>query len=331
MDLSVIIPAYNAKDYIAACLRSVTCCPKTDFEMECIVVSDGSVDDTEAIVKRYIERDKRIKLVVKENSGVSETRNVGLAYATGKYIMFLDSDDCLVEDAWEYLIRVIKSKEADYMAFSYITLYENGKMKPHMLPLSADESVDMQEGQNLMLASSEFNTCWGKLFLKSIIEEHQIRFRKNLPIGEDFLFVLEYFSYCESYYMSKAMILYYLQRSGSAMRSYSMEQRLDFMKVLYGQNRLIVDRYHDEALLHRMQVYYLRVLTNLFYEFAKIHRGKELQGIYRKTLMHETVQRILNEVPINEIYSGLKKFEYQLLRNQKTGLAAAYFRLKAKL
>ena len=204
-------------------------------------------------------------------------------------------------------------------------------MKPHTLPITEDESTDMQEGQSLMFASSEFNTCWGKLFLRSIIEEHQIRFRKNLPIGEDFLFVLEYFSYCESYYMSKAMVLYYLQRSGSAMRSYSMEQRLAFTKELYEENRRIVDRYHDEQLLKQMQIYYLRVLTNLFYEFAKIYKGEDLKSMYQKALEHEVVQRILSEVPSAEIPSKMKLFEYQLLQGGKLNLLVAYFRFKARL
>lgn len=331
MDLSVIIPAYNAQDYIATCLRSVTRCPKQNIEIECIVVSDGSRDDTEDIVKRYIERDDRIKLITKENSGVSETRNVGLDSASGKYIMFLDSDDCLVEDVWDYLIMVIRGQYADYMAFSYITLYENGKMKPHLLPISQDESTDMQEGQSLMLASSEFNTCWGKLFLRDKIEEHHIRFQKDLPIGEDFLFVLEYFSYCETYYMSKAMVLYYLQRSGSAMRSYSMEQRLEFMKLLYTRNRSIVNQYHDDKLLRQMQIYYLRVLTNLCYEFAKVYKGQELKEIYQNTLNHDCVQRILEEVPASDIHSGLKRFEYQLLRYQKISMMEFYFGLKSRI
>lgn len=331
MDVSIIIPAYNAQDYIAACLRSVTRCPKTDFEMECIVVSDGSTDETASIVRRYIQRDSRIRLIEKENGGVSDTRNVGLDHATGRYIMFLDSDDCLVEDAWEYLITVMRGQYADYMAFSYITLYESGKMKAQLLPLEEGECTDEQIAQELMLASSEFNTCWGKLFLREYIEENQIRFRKNLPIGEDFLFVLEYFSHCKTYYMSKAMVLYYLQRSGSAMRSYSMEQRLEFLKLLYTENRKIVDQIADKTLLEKMQVYYLRVVTNLFYEYAKKNKGAQLKAIYQATLQNEVVSRILQEVSAESNLSKLKRFEYKMLKNHKLGALVAYYRLKAKL
>lgn len=232
MDLSIIIPAYNAQDYIAACLRSVVTCSKEAIDIECIVVNDGSKDDTESIVKRYIQRDSRIKLVNKDNGGVSDTRNCGLEHACGRYIMFLDADDKFAEDAWEYIIPIVHQEKYDFAAFSYYTWYENGKIVPQDLPLEKETAEDIQLARTFMYASSDFNACWGKIFSKDIIEKNKICFRKDLPIGEDFLFVAEYFSHCNHIYMSKAKVLYYLQRAGSAMRRYTMEQRLEFTKIL---------------------------------------------------------------------------------------------------
>lgn len=329
MDLSIIIPAYNSKDYIAACLRGVVTCPKDEITMECIVVNDGSKDDTAAIVHRYQERDARIVLCNKENGGVSDTRNYGLEHACGKYIMFLDADDQLCADAWEYIVPAVKKGYGDYVAFSYLTLYENGKIVPQPLPIQEVVSTQMQQARSLMYASSDFNTCWGKLFLRELIEKNNIRFRKDLPVGEDFLFVAEYFTYCQSCYMSKEMILYYLQRSGSAMRSYTMKQRLDFTKILYEYNKVAVEKYENQELIAQMQVYYFRVLTNLFREYAGICKGKQLTDIYRDALENETVKEILESVNEEQLYSKMKKLEYRLLKNQKIKLLKRYFALKA--
>lgn len=333
MDLSVIIPAYNMQNYIATCLRSVTRCPKDTIDMECLVINDGSTDETTAIVERYAQRDKRIRLINKENGGVSDTRNKGIEAADGRYLMFLDADDALCEDAWEHICGAVEEEYADFTAFSYITLYENGKMKAQMLPISEAISTDEQEAKRLMYADSEFNTCWGKLFRKEIISENEITFRTDLPVGEDFLFVAEYFGHCKSFFMTKAMILYYLQRSGSAMRSYSMEERLGFTKILYDFNVDAVAHCNDGVLQKHMQVYYLKVLTNLFYEYAKVYRSDKtkLEITYQNALNHQIAQAILNEVTESAISSKMKTFEYKLLKRGNVSNIRRYFSLKSRL
>lgn len=342
MDLSIIIPAYNMQGYIASCLRSVTRCPnfendnknvslKNAIRMECIVVDDGSTDETAEIVNRYMQRDSRIKLVRKENGGVSDTRNRGILEAIGKYVMFLDADDMLCEDAWEQIIPIVKNEYADFSAFSYITLYENGKMKPQMLPIEDIVSTDINEARRLIYADSVFNTCWGKLFRKDIIIENNIQFRKELPIGEDFLFVAEYFSHCKNVFMSKAMIVYYLQRGGSAMRSYSMDKRLSYTQVLYEYNLNTVQQLQDDLLQKQMNVYYVKVLTNLFYEYAKLYKKDELKKIYEKAIEMPVVAEIINSAKKNDIESAYKRFEYGLLLKGNINSICIYFLIKAKL
>lgn len=331
MDLSVIIPAYNMQGYIAACLRSVTRCPRENIDMECLVVDDGSIDETAAIVKRYIERDQRIRLVSKENEGVSAARNRGIEESSGRYIMFLDADDRLCEDAWEQIEAAVEEEYADFTAFSYISLYENGKLRAQMLPLSDVVSTDGQEAAKLMYADSVFNTCWGKLFKSDIVKENHITFRTDLPVGEDFLFVAEYFGYCETYMMTKAMIVYYLQRSGSAMRSYSMADRLVFTRILYNFSLAETARHNDSELMGYMQVYYLKVLTNLFYEYAKVYRRdrESLMTVYKEALADETVNAILDAVDVCLIHSKRKIYEYRLLKGKDVLKIRRYFGLKA--
>lgn len=109
--ISVIIPIYNVEKYLARCLDSVV--NQTYPNLEIILVNDGTPDGSVAIAEAYQEKDKRIKLLHQENAGLSEARNTGIATATGDYIAFLDSDDWLELDAYEYLLQLLVAHDAD--------------------------------------------------------------------------------------------------------------------------------------------------------------------------------------------------------------------------
>ena len=122
MELSIIIPVYNAEKYIRECLDSVIC---KKYDCEVILVNDGSSDSSLTICEEYSRRDDRIKIVNKNNGGVSSARNAGLLQATGKYVMFLDADDYFTDDAFEYIDKYIKCDKYDFVAMSYSSLFED--------------------------------------------------------------------------------------------------------------------------------------------------------------------------------------------------------------
>ncbi|HFI0458074.1 TPA: glycosyltransferase family 2 protein [Streptococcus suis] len=109
--ISVIIPIYNVEKYLERCLDSVV--NQTFTNLEIILVNDGTPDGSVAIAEAYQEKDKRIKLIHQENAGLSEARNTGIVAATGDYIAFLDSDDWLELDAYEYLLQLLVAHDAD--------------------------------------------------------------------------------------------------------------------------------------------------------------------------------------------------------------------------
>ncbi|HFI0425468.1 TPA: glycosyltransferase family 2 protein [Streptococcus suis] len=109
--ISIIIPIYNVENYLSRCLDSVV--NQTYPNLEIILVNDGTPDGSVAIAEAYQEKDKRIKLIHQENAGLSEARNTGLSAATGDYIAFLDSDDWLELDAYEYLLQLLLDHNAD--------------------------------------------------------------------------------------------------------------------------------------------------------------------------------------------------------------------------
>lgn len=212
MDLSVIIPACNTQGWIAACLRSVTRCPADSIEMECLVIDDGSTDDTAAIVKRYIQRDSRIKLITKEKSGAADTRNRGIMEASGEYLLFIDDGDRLCEDAWEQIEAAVSEEHADFMAFSHVAFFVGNKKVKFLartLPVSGIVSTDEHEAQRLMDTDFVYTICCGMIFKNSIIRNNNITFCEDKPSERGRMFVNEYFGHCESFMMTKAMIVYH--------------------------------------------------------------------------------------------------------------------------
>lgn len=368
MDLSVIIPARGVQRHIAACLRSVTRCPRETIDMECIVVAGDSVGETAAVVNRYIERDRRIRLVVMEAETVAGVRNVGIEKAAGRYILFLDAADRLCEDAWEQIIASVLEEYADFVAFSYITRCKSskvrkekaddggvhylpceGKLKAQMLPISDVVSTDEREAGRLMYTDTALGSCVGKLFKSRIIRDNNIFFRTELmfepehdsslgPVEKEkawdrllgLMFVAEYFGHSESYLLTKAMILYHAPRSRYALESYSIRDRMEMLRILYDFQISAVERYNDSGLMTDMKLFFLKLLTELFTEYVErnCYRRDQVDTIYGEALEHEFLARLLDEVDVQKVRSKTRRCEYRLFREGKPAKIRRYCALR---
>lgn len=115
--VSIVIPVYNVEKFLARCLDSVLGQTFADWEVVC--VNDGSLDSSADILGQYAARDKRIKVISKENGGLSDARNVGVSAATGEYVLFLDSDDFIHAQTLEIVVGLAQANNADMVAFGY--------------------------------------------------------------------------------------------------------------------------------------------------------------------------------------------------------------------
>ena len=186
--ISVIIPAYNAVRTIRRCIQSVLDQTYTEWEM--IIVDDGSKDDTLDICQSY--DDSRIRVLHKENGGVSSARNHGLKFAQGDYIAFIDSDDFIEADYLEHL-----SQGLDYDIVISGFCYENTpESSSFHLKLANREAV----GRELSKLINADQLCypWGRLFKRSIIETYHIRFDEAMRFAEDNVFKWEYLCHINS-------------------------------------------------------------------------------------------------------------------------------------
>lgn len=186
--ISVIIPAYNAARTIRRCIQSVLDQTYTEWEM--IIVDDGSKDDTLDICQSY--DDSQIRVLHKENGGVSSARNHGLKFAQGDYIAFIDSDDFIEADYLEHL-----SQGLDYDIVISGFCYENTpESSSFHLKLANREAV----GRELSKLINADQLCypWGRLFKRSIIETYHIRFDEAMRFAEDNVFNWEYLCHINS-------------------------------------------------------------------------------------------------------------------------------------
>ena len=123
--VSIIIPVYNVEKYLYQCLESVE--KQTLKDIEVIVVDDGSPDESYKVYQEFEKRDSRFKTLRKENGGVSRARNTGLESATGEYVLFIDSDDWMTEDACEILYSEAVNKKADMVIADTYMSFDDGK------------------------------------------------------------------------------------------------------------------------------------------------------------------------------------------------------------
>ena len=125
--VSVIVPVYNVEKYIRKCLDSLV--NQTLEDIEIIVVNDGSKDSSIDILKEYAEKHNNIKVYEKENGGLSDARNYGLQFATGKYIAFLDSDDYVDVNLYKRMYEKAKAEDSDMVECNFYWVYDNKTKK----------------------------------------------------------------------------------------------------------------------------------------------------------------------------------------------------------
>ncbi|MBF0597701.1 glycosyltransferase family 2 protein [Faecalibacter rhinopitheci] len=193
--ISIIIPVYKPGEYIHDCINSLI--NQTFKEAEFIFVNDGSPDNVLDVLEEYQAKYARIKIITQKNQGISIARNTGLQSACGDYIGFMDNDDYYELDFLENLYNAVKINNLDIVVSR--TIEERDEKKLVKNPIFKTNKIYDSEFskknfiKNLMLEESLF-AVWNKLYKRSMIEEHQIRFPANREIEEDCMFNLQAFN-----------------------------------------------------------------------------------------------------------------------------------------
>ena len=296
--VSIILPVYNAQNHLARCVGSI--CAQTYQNIEIIILNDGSKDQSLPVCEEFRQKDPRILLVDKANSGVSDTRNLGLKLASGKYVEFVDSDDYLEPDFTERLVAAAEENEADFVIAPYKMVIPAGASKPEQVldkiqdelgVMSVARPPEVREYGFLPAgvydkdtfalrlmdkpASYFYSVLWNKLYRRDILTGNDIQFVSEMRWAEDLVFNLRYIQYAERFVAIDKPGYYYVQNPQSICHT-----QINAATIV--QNKLQVFRYYKD-LYTRLGIYE-EVRPQLYKFLVDIAESTYPSGPFKKAI-----------------------------------------------
>lgn len=304
--ISIIIPCYNVEKYIKECLDSILMQELKEFEIICI--NDGSTDNTLEILNSYKEKYSNIKIINQSNKGLSTARNVGMKYAEGKYIYFVDADDFLSNDkALSLIYNEVEKNKLDVLFFSFENFTDDEEMKEkfkkHFLNKKRNEVLDEVLTGKEMLdyfinTNQYYVTVWIQLVRKEFLLSNEIKFCDGI-IYEDNLYTLELLLTATRVKCIDNILYKKRIREGSIVTS---KQSYDSIKsLLYTvikMNDIISNNEPDT-----------KTVDNIIMEIDKIEN--KIYSFYSKLEIHEkrTLQTKLDEKETDKLNKIILKME----------------------
>lgn len=221
---TIVVPAYNASEYIGECIESLLA--QTYQDIEILIVDDGSTDGTAGLVRRYADVDSRVKLFCNENRGVSHSRNFAIDRGTGDYLLFVDADDIVSPDFVETLVRPLFDGACEMSAVGISSFSASA-------PMFSSGSMHIYENDDKYRACLDIcgGFAWNKGFLYCIVKDKEIRFDENIAQSEDMLFLLDYLEQCRIISHNDGARYGYRQRRESAANNQHGTKWFDAIKV----------------------------------------------------------------------------------------------------
>lgn len=212
--ISIIVPVYNMEQYLERCMNSIW--QQTYTNLEIILVDDGSTDKSPQMCDEYAAKDGRIKVIHKQNGGLSDARNAGLAIASGAYIGYVDSDDWIEPDMYELMYRSCIENEAQVAICRYVQVYKDHNVQGGNGKVTAFEREELLR---IYIGGHDdyiiYNSVWSKLFAREIIDGVLFPVGRN---SEDIMYTTRAFCKAEKgVYINKCLYNYVLDREGSIM------------------------------------------------------------------------------------------------------------------
>lgn len=304
--ISIIVPVYNAAPNLSACIESIL--NQTLKNIEIILINDGSKDNSGEICDDYALRDNRIKVLHKKNGGVSSARNAGLALATGEYIGWVDADDYIEPDMFEFLYQLAITYNADIAECGYASV-DGDKVTV----ANFGKGLEYGEGRFITqkyLEADIYYGLWNKIFRRNLL--NKVRFPEG-RIWED-IWLVTYFCLEPIRYVRNPKVKYYYrQTEGSIIRSdYTPRKAREAIYILENSLKLINAKIRDKALKGRLikrnmekaVFHYLNLALSPTIEIRKIYAA-----LYLRRMHYSVFQCLIsNQIPLKN------KISYALCR-----------------
>ena len=256
-EVSIIVPVYQVEKYIRQCVDSIMAQTFTDFEL--ILVDDGSKDKSGQICDEYARMDTRVKVIHKENGGLSDARNTGMDQASGKYFMFVDSDDYIAPTMIECLYKSILNENADIAVCNYLYYFENDRKKNFATNIKSEvlSGAEIFYNRKNERNYGIWTVAWNKLYKSEVFGN--IRFRLG-KYHEDEFWANDIYQMDIKVIMIPECLYYYRQRDNSIMGKKSIARNLDILEAF--QERIYIylqeEKYADQA--YKVLIYSLEYL-----------------------------------------------------------------------
>lgn len=239
--ISIVVPVYKVESYLERCVRSILA--QTHKTLEVILVDDGSPDRCGQICDAFAAEDPRVKVIHKENGGLSSARNAGLDAASGAYVGFVDSDDHIHPRMYEKLLQALEENAADVSIcnYAYVDMQDNVDESKQAISPIKNGILDRKQGLGWLNVQvpgySFFVTAWNKLYRKDLFQT--LRFAEG-KLHEDEFLAHHLLARCSRLVTVEDVLYYYVQRSGSIMSTKLSARSLDIIDAMYDRSRFFL-------------------------------------------------------------------------------------------
>lgn len=269
--VSIVIPIYNVEKYIDTCLKNICNNELTDIEIIC--VDDGSLDDSGMICDNYAKQDKRIKVIHKNNGGVSSARNVGMTIASGEYLYFLDPDDEMHSSMLSIMLNIAKQKDCQVVVCGYKTIPDAKVVIPQFQLNKPITPIEMIVSNCKIYSNNDLCFSWRFLFQTKIIKDNNLSFNEKVHIGEDTIFNFSAILKARRIFVIDKPFYYYtVNNENSAMKaSYKKDlescliEQYNVKKKLTSDNNLNKYKsYMDDMALSYINIFLPMMIKNIY-------------------------------------------------------------------
>ncbi len=315
--ISIVVPAYNIESYLPRCLDSILA--QTYENLEVIVVNDGSTDGTGVVLDNYAQQDKRIRVIHKENSGVTKARFMGIRQATGEWIGFVDGDDYIEPDMYERLMKNAITYNADISHCGYQMVFP--ERVDYYYNTGCLEQQDNFTGLKELLQGTKIEPgLWNKLFHKKVFQkllDSDVE-DSGIKINEDLLMNFYLFQLSETSIYKDFCPYHYMIRKGSAATGKKPQHYLDSLKVLELLHMEVKENEELNSIVYSRYIYSLisASMQNDYKDISEKYH-KELKNNCKQGLKDITLKLRIMAIMVayfRPVYKLIRKV-YELVTN----------------
>ena len=283
--ISIIIPIYNVEEYLGQCIESVR--NQSYYNLEIILVDDGSTDQSGEICNRYARKDPRIKVIHKKNSGPTETRRIGINSATGKYIGFVDADDFIDIEVYQKIYNIAEEYQAEMVHFGYYT-DDTNSVQGTSTKIIHHKNIQKRESLLSQLFSlyPDSEICpalWSNMFKREFIVNHYGKVPDSQTYGEDLIVMCHCLIHVQNYVSVPEGFYHYRIREDSLSKENSENRLMEYYSLYSLLKSILIREGYTE--------YYINIVKKRF-SLLSIQLLSELNNFFIPKYKYFDIERL---------------------------------------